>query len=412
MAKGEYEFPILVTCLLILALQIHNPFLRPPQSGCRCDGAPAQALGRPADATAPSAGNAGVERPSAATPAAGGGAGAPYSPAPPVYRKPREVGAQAQGAGAGGLSTEELLKELNSIQAKAKEQQDALAAAGKMPPPSPLLQQLKEVEAMEGSGADSYGQGHSGASSYAGAGFVGGGGAAAGLGAENSRVAGGAGGVGAGSGVRGAAGLGVGAAGGLSQAGGGDSPMLRRRLDFGRFLEARQPRGLGVVLGVGRGDFAMRLLGDWASAQGLYLVDPFIYQWRGYNDPANLPDRDQQLIFEDLRNRLAPYDGRFVLVRDFSHSFAEGYHSSGQAAGQPTFVYVDANHAEQAVSRDLELWWALLARGGLLAGSTYTDDDTGNIRVRTAVDRFASRQRLQVYLTHDDSPPSWFVFKP
>merc|ERR1719408_949162 len=107
--------------------------------------------------------------------------------------------------------------------------------------------------------------------------------------------------------------------GGATASVGGDAPLLRSRTDFGRFLEARQPRGLGVVLGVGRGDFALRLLADWASSQGLYLVDPFIHIWRGYNDPANIPDRDHQVLFEDLRNRLAPFEGRHVLVRDFSH---------------------------------------------------------------------------------------------
>jgi hypothetical protein len=187
--------------------------------------------------------------------------------------------------------------------------------------------------------------------------------------------------------------------------------MLRQRSNFGRFLESVQPRGLGVVLGVGRGEFALRLLSDWASAQGLYLVDPFIHIWRGYDDPSNLSDRDHQVIFEELRNRLAPFEGRHVLVRDFSHSFAEVYQRGGNTPGLPSFVYIDANHAEAAVSRDLELWWPLLASGGILAGSTYTDDAEGRIRVKTAVDRFTARHGAKVYLTHDDVPPSWFIFK-
>merc|ERR1719401_786053 len=92
--------------------------------------------------------------------------------------------------------------------------------------------------------------------------------------------------------------------------------MLRRRDDFGRFLETRQPRGLGVVLGVGRGEFALRLLRDWASAQGVYLVDPYIHIWQGYDDAANLQDREHQLVFEDVRNRLASFEGRYVLARE------------------------------------------------------------------------------------------------
>merc|ERR1711920_8501 len=157
----------------------------------------------------------------------------------------------------------------------------------------------------------------------------------------------------------------------VEQLRGADAPMLRRRDDLGRFLEGRQPRGLGVVIGVGRGDFALRLLGDWASAQGVYLVDPYIHILSGYDDPANLQDRDHQMIFEDLRNRLAVFEGRYMLVRDFSHSFADTFRSSAPMA--PCFVYIDANHAERAVAQDLELWWSPLASGGMLAGSMYMD---------------------------------------
>lgn len=60
------------------------------------------------------------------------------------------------------------------------------------------------------------------------------------------------------------------------------------------------------------------------------------------------------MIFEDLRNRLAPFEGRYVLVRDFSHSFAETYGRGGQTPGPPTFVYVDANPSEEAVTQDPE----------------------------------------------------------
>merc|ERR1712110_1322848 len=105
---------------------------------------------------------------------------------------------------------------------------------------------------------------------------------------------------------------------------------------------------------------------------------------------------------EDLRNRLAVFEGRYVLVRDFSHSFGETFRAGGSAPGPPSFVYIDANHADRAVSRDLETWWPLLAAGGVLAGSTYMDDSAARIQVQTAIDRFASREGVNIYLTHDD----------
>merc|ERR1719272_1655461 len=126
-----------------------------------------------------------------------------------------------------------------------------------------------------------------------------------------------------------------------------------------------QPRGIGVLLGVGRGDFALQVLREWTSAQGIYLCDPYIHIWQGYRDPDNLSDKEFQYMFEDLRNRLAPYDGRYVVIRDFSFSFADTYRQDPQSP-RPSFVYVDANHAEEAVSRDLTAWWPVLSNGGVI----------------------------------------------
>lgn len=379
--KGDYDFYILVTCLLILALQIHNPFQRNGIVDCRqCNG-----VGEPVS-TAAATGRSGA---AVQSDGRAGGRMAPQQSqqAPPVSRR-------AEAAPTGATSTADLLRELDSIQAKAKDQQDTLTQAGRMPPPSPMLEQLKASEAREasmGGGAAMAPQVPQQAA-YARP-------AATPWGAQAPPPVGGGGAA-----MPPAMGAGMGAM-------GGDAPLVRRREDLGRFLESRQPRGLGVVVGVGRGDFALRLLQDWGSSQGVYLVDPYIHIFRGYDDPANLPDRDHQLVFEDLRNRLQQHEGRYVLVRDFSHSFAEQYNQGGQTPGPPTFVYVDANHGEEAVARDLELWWQLLAPGGVLAGSTYADDNEGRIRVRTVVDRFAMQQRAKVYLTHDDMPPSWFMFK-
>lgn len=351
--RGEYDFYTLVVALLVLLLQIHNPFQ--PKCVCACGGgsgaaASAEAaspLGRPLEQSSSRAARQAPE------------------PQAPVYRRP-----QAPPPGGAGLSTDALLRELDSIQAKAKEQTDMLTAAGKMPPASPILQQIKESEASSG------------------------------VQAQRPRAA-------VPPGVAQPRGPSATAA-ATPPAGAGS--LLRRRDDFGRFLQARQPQGLGVVLGVGRGDFALRLLSDWSSAQGVYLVDPFIHIWRGYDDPANLQDREHQMIFEDLRNRLAPFEGRYVLVRDFSHSFAETYGRGGQTPGPPTFVYVDANPSEEAVTQDLEQWWQLLAPGGIIAGGSY--HDAGAARVRSAVDRFASRVGAQVLLTGEDAPPTWFCVKP
>lgn len=394
MVKGDYDFAILVTCLLILALQIHNPFQSPRQS-CQCGDSQQTKSLTSAQRQSKDSANPSWSAGAASSDAGDRSRGAPV-PAPPVYRRPKE--ASAPVAKPGGLSTDELLRELNAIQGKAKEQQETLAAAGRMPPPSPILEQLREVEAANPLSSNNRMAGGPAVGAMAQNAYEPVSGQSAWTGGAQSQAS------------ATAASMGSMGSGSLTPMPPTDN-MLRQRSNFGRFLESVQPRGLGVILGVGRGDFAIRLLSDWSSSQGLYLVDPFIHIWRGYDDPDNLSDRDHQVRFEELRNRLAPFEGRHVLVRDFSYSFAEVYQQGGNTPGSPTFIYVDNNHAEPAISRDLELWWPLLASGGILAGSTYTDDVDGRVRVKTAVDRFTARIGAKVYLTHDDNPPSWFIMK-
>jgi len=336
MTKRDYNFPILVVCLLNLALQIHNPFI---SNRFECE----SRVGTQVDTLAETA---------LVTPQS-----------PPAEKIPTRPASSSRNRG----SSDSLLTELEGVQEKARLQHEKLAAVGKMPPESPILQELRESEVKKTakSAAGSKRQKQA---------------PATGMSPPVPRS-------------------------GVSVSG---SPLLRQK-DFGRFLEIRQPRGLGVVLGVGRGNVAIQLLKDWTSTAGIYLIDPYIHIWRGYDDPANVDDRQQQVIFEDLRQRLVQFDGRYVLIRDFSHSFAEQYRDGGMPL--VNFVYVDANHAALAVTRDLETWWPLVAQGGVLAGSTYAEDSGRHINVRSAVDRFAGQHGLEVFLTDADVPPSWMIFK-
>lgn len=392
---GDYDFAILVTCLLILALQIHNPFLQ-TCTPCHCRDGAAE--------NAPS-------RLQAHAASAKGSAAAPPTPSPVAYRpgatqreRPRaELPIQPTPS----ISTDELLRELDSIQKEAKVQEGKLAQAGMMPPKAGILPATQSDPGYGSSNIAGSSGMPTGATQGAGStmpppqmGMMGASSPPSVGASQNMQNA------------RGGQPMPMGASplssGGMVQDMQG---LLQRRDDFGRFLQSIQPRGIGVVLGVGRGEFALRLLQDWTSSSGIYLCDPFIHIWQGYDDPANLDDKEFQYLFENLRNQLAPFDGRYVLLRDFSFSFAETY-GKDQSTPPPTFIYVDANHAEEAVARDLALWWPLLASGGVLGGSTYLDRPEAKIGVKTAVDKFVAQHRLQVYLTHWDSVPSWFVMKP
>ena len=88
---------------------------------------------------------------------------------------------------------------------------------------------------------------------------------------------------------------------------------------IGQYLFSHYANGLGVVLGVGRGNFVKNLFAEWSNMAGLYLVDPYIHLYKGYESPFNVDDRTHQLIFEKLRQELHEMGvSKFAFIRDFS----------------------------------------------------------------------------------------------
>lgn len=167
------------------------------------------------------------------------------------------------------------------------------------------------------------------------------------------------------------------------------------------FLNQVHPQGIGIILGVGRSTFAMELLQQWRTSPGLYLCDPFIHIWKGYNDPANVNDKEHQMIFEDLRNKLAMYEGRYSLVRDFSSSFVVTF--KGTPGSPPvSLVWVDNNPDSKAVHRDISDWFPTLAPNGIIAGPRYGTDS-----VKAAVHSFASQNGLKVGMFSDGE--TWYL---
>mmetsp|Transcript_60410 Transcript_60410/g.144018 ORF Transcript_60410/g.144018 Transcript_60410/m.144018 type:complete len:223 (-) Transcript_60410:204-872(-) len=182
--------------------------------------------------------------------------------------------------------------------------------------------------------------------------------------------------------------------------------------DLGGFLQQTFQNGLGVVLGVGDGDRALKLLRSWPLGV-LFLVDPYIHLRRGYDRPQNLNDEDQQRWYERLRNILhdmPEVQGRYSFVREFSFAVPQVWRERNFGP-DPVFIYVDANPSYAAVRLDLREWWPMLSAGGILAGSNYSTDGDGSVvGVSMAVDEFALEMGLPVFITYDEEP-TWILQK-
>eukprot|EP00921_Rhytidocystis_pertsovi_P013164 GHVQ01021348.1.p1 GENE.GHVQ01021348.1~~GHVQ01021348.1.p1 ORF type:complete len:590 (-),score=128.72 GHVQ01021348.1:1138-2826(-) len=176
--------------------------------------------------------------------------------------------------------------------------------------------------------------------------------------------------------------------------------------------------GAGVVLGVGDGHYSSAILSNWPRSAGLYLVDPYIHLWKGYDDPGNVSDKQHQLTLEILKEKmLTLYPGQHLFVRDFSFSFKKTFDEGG---GQPlALVWVDANHNYKNVMRDIQDWWEYLIPGGMLAGTAYGNVPEDQILVKDAVQDFisATDSTIPVHVTSKSSVssrnlPCWFIIKP
>src|SRR5690606_5275623 len=116
--------------------------------------------------------------------------------------------------------------------------------------------------------------------------------------------------------------------------------------------------GDAVEIGTHRGEFAKHLLSQWDGR--LYCVDPWA-DVDGYNDLLTGTDRESDYAI--CRGELSKFGARAEMIRMTSEQFAPFVQDESLA-----FCYIDGDHREEMVRRDIALWWPKIKPGGILAG--------------------------------------------
>lgn len=172
------------------------------------------------------------------------------------------------------------------------------------------------------------------------------------------------------------------------------TPRGRRR----RLLDNLPKNGVGVEVGVWRGDFSARIL-DVARPKKLHLVDPWQaigeerYEGARYGGDLDEGQAEMDAIHAFVLERFA---------REREQGLVEVHRAtSGEAAaafpdGGLDFVYVDGDHTYDAVKADLEAYAPKLRDGGLLAGDDYGVTGWWEDGVTRAVDEFVATGRAEV----------------
>lgn len=183
---------------------------------------------------------------------------------------------------------------------------------------------------------------------------------------------------------------------------------LKNRKDVGALLNGMGLTGIGAEIGVAYGENATEILKKWAGA-GLLLIDPWNRDKCGeYIDGSANIDFDG--AFNHCLNLLSQFPGRSIVLRKTSD---EAYEEI--APMSLDFVYIDGNHHDPQVSRDIERWYEKVIPGGIFGGHDYYDLDTPHYRcdVKSAVDKFVEENKLSLHTTTTDPlDQSWWVQKP
>ncbi|MEM1212991.1 MAG: glycosyltransferase [Planctomycetota bacterium] len=172
----------------------------------------------------------------------------------------------------------------------------------------------------------------------------------------------------------------------------------------------------GVEVGVAFGGHSAAILKLTAISR-LTGVDAYTHR-PGYDDPMNLPQPAFDELHQFATGRLKTFGNRFNLLRQDAVQAARQFVDAplDDAAGHapPTgedapldFVYLDADHSEAGLRRELAAWFPKIRTGGILAGHDYGHRDFPG--VQRAVDPFVGR----LGLTAQRGPLGlWWIVKP
>ena len=172
---------------------------------------------------------------------------------------------------------------------------------------------------------------------------------------------------------------------------------------FERLSAIHQRKNLiGIEIGVCGGEHALSLLEN-LSIERLYLIDPYD-MYEGYAEGkkhygVDQPPLDKTEIL--ARELLEQHKNRIAWIKKLSADAVK------DISGQVDFVYIDGNHAEPYVKEDIENYFPLLKKGGVIGGHDfYNGFQREHDGVINAVVKFVAAHanlRLQVEL------PDWWI---
>lgn len=153
-----------------------------------------------------------------------------------------------------------------------------------------------------------------------------------------------------------------------------------------------------VEVGTYRGAFANQLF--QTEPNRLYLIDPW-QKWdtKIFPDYTELDSTDWEALHKKVATRFQPYNN-VTIIRDISVNAVKQFQNESI-----DLVYIDGNHTYDFVTKDLEIWWPKIKKGGFISGHDYQLKG-----VTQAVTEFCNTNGVEIeYLTNEKGCASYFI---
>jgi len=145
-------------------------------------------------------------------------------------------------------------------------------------------------------------------------------------------------------------------------------------------------------IGVFEGTNANNLLKE-LNINKIYLIDPYeIKLWEDYSDAIINAEKKAHRLLKHYKNKI-------IWIKNSSEK------AISRIKENLDFVYIDGNHQYEYVKKDIESYWRILKKGGILAGN-----DTQIPDVSRAFWEFVIKNKLnkkKFYYTDED----WWILK-
>ena len=116
---------------------------------------------------------------------------------------------------------------------------------------------------------------------------------------------------------------------------------------------------VGAEIGVLYGLHAATIFRN-LNIKKLYLIDTY-EEYGNYGFPAKR-NRTGNLIREMAKHRLRKHDNKLIWIQKYSND------AINDVPDDLDFVYIDGNHEYQYVSKDIELYYPKVKKGGFIGG--------------------------------------------